>query len=445
MNRPALSSVAATLLLSVFTVLNAHAQERPDAAAPAPVKKPKLVAGSLYVPQSSLISAKNPTKTVHTNLRVLLTNQANPSEAPPYTGYAYETPASLACIYGVVPSISGCNPNSTVNTPSGGSQTIAIVDAYDDPDAYGDLAYFSDLFGLPLNPAKFEVVYAGGTQPPQDLTGSWELEESLDIEYAHAMAPNATIYLVEAQSNSFTDLFAAVQIATSLIQCGKITTCPTSATGKGEVSMSWGGTEFSTESSYDSAFVNKNVTYFAASGDSAGTIYPCTSPNVICVGGTSTARSLATGNLIQEIAWPDGGGGVSQFEAVPSFQSSIPAISSLVGKFRGVPDIAADANPYTGVWVYDSFPMDFEWFPSSWWLVGGTSVATPVVAGIVNASNHFAASSNAEATTIYTNRATAADFNDINYGACGPYSAYFSATGWDFCTGVGSPKGLVGK
>jgi subtilase family serine protease len=445
MNRIALRNSAAALLVSAFALLPAHSQVEPEAQPAAPVTKPKLIAGSLYVPASSLNPTSASPRKVHTNLRVLLTNSPNPDEAPPYTGYAYETPASLACLYGVVTSITGCNPNSTVNTPSGGSQTIAIVDAYDDPDAYGDLAYFSDLFGLPLNPGKFHVVYAGGSQPTVDYTGGWELEEALDIEYAHAMAPNATLYLVEANSSAYSDLLVAVKVATNLVQCGETTTCPTTATGKGEVSMSWGGSEFSGETSYDSDFIGKNVVYLAAAGDSAGTIYPCVSPNVVCVGGTSTARSLATGNLIQEIAWSDGGGGISQYEAVPSFQSSIPAISSLVGKFRGVPDISADANPYTGVWVYDSFPMDLEWFPSSWWLVGGTSVATPTVAGIINAAGHFSASSSAEETSIYTNRAVAADFNDIAYGACGPYSAYFSATGWDFCTGVGSPKGLAGK
>jgi len=416
-------------------------QPSPDYAALTGQKRPAVMPGIVITPASTQFTPADRGKRAHTNVHFIIPSTASPDELPPYNGLLYETPASLACIYHVVTPIAGCNPNSTITNPAGGSQTIAIVDAFDDPEAAADLAYFSDQFGLPFSPEKFSVVYqTPSTPPPTDPSGGWELEESLDIEYAHAMAPNATIYLVEANSNYYTDLFAAVTIASNLVLCGKTTTCPTTSTGKGEVSMSWGGGEFPAETTWDSYLKGKNVVYFASSGDSAGTLYPCVSPNVVCAGGTSTARSLVTGNLIEEIAWSDAGGGISLYELRPSYQA---AISGIVGKYRGAPDLSSDANPNTGVWIYDSFPYGGYYY--TWFIVGGTSVASPTLAGIVNAAGHFAASSNAELTTIYANRAVAADFNDITYGACGYYSGTFSGTGYDLCTGVGSPHGLTAK
>jgi len=402
--------------------------------------KPLVMQGRLVIPASNTVNAADTGNAAHTNVRFIVPTNVSPTELPPYPGYAYETPQSLACHYGIVTQATGCNPNTTTATPTGGSQTIAIVDAYDDPEAAADLAYFSAVFGLYFNPALFQVIYANGTEPPFDYTGGWEMEESLDIEYAHAMAPHAKLYLVEAASNSFSDLLTAVQVATNLVTCGKTTTC-TGGTGKGEVSMSWGGSEFSGETAYDTYFTTPNVVYFAASGDSPGTIYPCVSPNVVCVGGTTLARNASTGSAIGEITWSDAGGGLSEYEPIPSYQS---AVSSIVGKVRGVPDISADANPDTGLWVYDTFPQDYEYY-YSWWIVGGTSASAPVVTGIVNAAGSFVASSSAELTTIYANRANTSDFTDITYGWCGFYSGTKSAAGYDLCTGVGRPNTLAGK
>ena len=410
-------------------------------------KKLAVVRGSLIIPDSSQINAEDIGLRVHTNVRLFVPATTSPLEAPPYSGYGYETPASLACIYGLVAATVGCNPNVTVATSTGGSQTIAIVDAFHDPEAAPDLAYFSDQFGLPFNPARFQVIYASGSQPPMDPSGGWEIEESLDIEYAHAMAPNAMLYLVEAASNSYTDLFTAVDVATNLVRCAKTTTCPGGSTGKGEVSMSWGGGEFSTETGYDSHFTGANVVYLASAGDGPGTIYPSVSPNVVAAGGTSTARSLATGNLIAEIGWSDAGGGISYYEPRPAYQSGIASIAPR----RAVPDISSDANPYTGVWVYDSSPVGT--FYGTWWIVGGTSVSAPTLAGVLNSaatsSGSWAASSAAELAKIYADLAVpatyAADFHDITYGACYYYSSAFAGTGYDLCTGVGSPKGLAGK
>lgn len=403
--------------------------------------------GTVIIPSTNHLAAADRGVKAHTNLRLVVPPNLAPSEAPPFYGYGYETPASLACIYRVVVPIRGCNPNSTTNTPNGGSQTIAIVDAFHNPSAASDLAYFSSQFGLPFNPAKFKVVFAQGTQPGVDPSGGWELEEALDIEYAHAMAPHAMLYLVEADTNSFNDLFSAVLVATNLVRCGKTTTCPSDAHGRGQVSMSWGGDEFSNESDYDFVFTGHGVVYLASTGDAAGVIYPSASPNVIGVGGTSTARSLNTGNLIQEIAWSEAGGGLSFYEPTPSYQTGLP--SSITQGARALPDVSADANPNNGYWVVDSYPVDGVVSSSPWWIVGGTSASTPLWAGILNAAGSFAVSSPAELTRMYQQLPNSAqyhgDFWDITYGSCNYYSGSFSVGGYDLCTGLGSPRGLGGK
>lgn len=376
---------------------------------------------------------------MHANARYMA--GFSPSELPPYGGYGYETPASLGCIYGLTHHTRGCNPNQTTQDPDGGSQTIAIVDAYDDPNAASDLAYFSQQFGLPFDPSKFNVVYAQGAQPPEDPGGGWEFEESIDIEYSHAMAPNATIYLVEANSNFDSDLFPAIQVASNLVRCGKTTTCPAGSKGKGEVSMSFDGAEFPQEASLDSFFTTPGVVYFAASGDAPGVGYPCASPNVVCVGGATNSRSLKTGNLIAQISWAEAGGGKSSYEPIPPYQSQNPFIARRLEGSRGVPDLSAVANIDTGVWVWDTFPDNGA---TGWFIAGGTSVATPVVAGIINSTGDFADSSTAELTKLYGDSHLFLDghVTDIVYGACNYYAGSFAEFGWDECTGLGSPHKL---
>jgi subtilase family serine protease len=167
------------------------------------------------------------------------------------------------------------------------------------------------------------------------------------------MAPNAKIILVEAASNSFADLFAAVDVASNLVAAG----------GGGEVSMSWGGSEFSTEASNDSHFTTAGLVYFASIGGTGGaTIYPGVSPSVVSAGGTTINRNNS-GTFTSETGW-SGGGGPSKYEPRPSYQN---AIATIVGSQRGAPDFSFDADPNSGVSVYDSTRCQGQ----SGWLVFG--------------------------------------------------------------------------
>lgn len=411
--------------------------------------------GRVVIPESGIERPEDLGVRMHTTYRIFVpTNRvrygpepdgyAFPEEAaaaavgPPISGYAFETPASIACLYKLVTPVTGCNPNTFKTNPSGGNKAIAIVDAYNYPTAMADLNKFSAQFGLPtVTTATFKVIFAGGndgcsgSNPSNDA--GWETEQALDIEWAHAMAPKAKIFLVEAASSNLTDLLVAEDCASKQV----------AAAGGGEVSNSWGGSEFSTETSSDLHFIKATVVFFSSTGDSAGTIWPSVSPNVVAVGGTSTSRSdggATFGNFIGEAAWESGGGGLSAYEPRPSYQSALPS-----ALHRLVPDVSSDANPVTGVWVYDNNATT----GCCWYVLGGTSVSAPTWAGIVNAAGHFAASSNAELTSIYQAFATAStyaeDYNDITFGLCGFYDGLIASTKWDPCTGIGSPKGYAGK
>ncbi len=364
--------------------------------------------GSVLIPDTSIERREDMGIRAHTNHVI----QFRPEFVG--TSPSGETPASIRSVY---------------NIPStGGSGIIAIVDAYDYPTAENDLNVFSSQFGLPPCTTAngcFQKVYAAGRKPRANC--GWAQEAALDIEWAHAMAPSARIVLVEAASNRFSDLFRAVDVASNIVSQNG---------GVGEVSMSWGGSEFSTEASSDSHFTAPRVVYFAASGDTGGQrIYPGVSPNVVSAGGTTINRD-GSGNFVSETGWGGSGGGPSQYESRPSYQDGISAI---VGTQRGAPDFSFDADPNSGVSVYDSTPC--QGF-SGWLVFGGTSVSSPSLAGIVNLAGHFYGNSATELSIIYSNLGNASDFRDIVSGTAGSFNA---TTGWDFVTGVGSNQGLNGK
>jgi subtilase family serine protease len=438
MHRSVIAIIAAVIIATLPGLLTA--QNVGEHGLPGETDRP------VQVPDSTNESPRDVGNRAHTTHLILV----RPDRAQQFGSRipVGETPGSLACVYqtSTASLSSGCpitgnlaNGNNGLPNPSGGSQTIAIVDAYDYPTAYNDLTAFSTQFGLPvlkqcsptLTTGCFEQVYATGTKPASN--GSWALEAALDIEWAHAMAPGARIVLVEAASDSYADLFNAVSVASGIVQTG----------GNGEVSMSWGGSEFSGETSYDLNLQATGVVYFAAAGDTGGrTLYPSVSPYVVSAGGTTVNRN-ASGDFVSETTWSSGGGGPSAYEPVPSYQAPVV---NLVGKKRGTPDISFDANPNTGVFIYDSTPYDGA---SGWWIIGGTSVATPSLAGIVNLAGHIYSSSAAELEEIYSicgigssTNCLSANFRDITSGTAGRYRA---APGWDFTTGVGSNQGLHGK
>jgi kumamolisin len=245
------------------------------------------------------------------------------------------------------------------------------------------------------------------------------------------MAPNAKIFLVEAKNNRFSSLFSAVILAANLV----------AANGGGQVSMSFGSGEFTQETLFDSIFTTPGVVYIASSGDSPGAGWPSASPNVISAGGTTLSRNPNTGEFLLENTWQDAGGGPSQVEPRPHFQDRI---ANIVGDFRGTPDFSFDANPNTGVWVLDT--NLFQGGPGGWFILGGTSVSAPSLAGIINSAGKFASSSQAENALIYRHLfEDRDDFRDIRYGTCGLNIGNFATPGWDFCTGIGSDIGLGGK
>lgn len=381
--------------------------------------------GYITIPDSSIEKPTDIGLRAHTNYKIYTPYKITADNLP-----GGETPASLACVYGLTSPKPGCPIANTSALPNSGWGVIAIVDAYDNPSIENDLAIFSSQFGLPActtGNGCFQKIYASGSPPI--FNPDWAIEEALDVEWAHAMAPNARIVLVEADTSSTEDLFAAEDVATLTVQ----------ANGGGEVSNSWGESEFPGETTLDVHFQNPGVVYLASSGDDgAPADYPSSSPNVVSAGGTSINRT--NGNFVSETAWNyypargwGGSGGQSIYEMRPSYQLTVQKI---VGTQRGTPDISFDANPFTGVDVYTA--------SHGWIIVGGTSVSSPSLAGIINSANMRFASSNQELTFIYNSalKNYHAYWHDIVQGN---NNGHIALIGYDLTTGLGSPLGYQGK
>lgn len=313
-------------------------------------------------------------------------------------------------------------------TNDGSGQTIAIVDAYADPNIASDLNVFSNTFGLPQlgtgrksNP-KLTVVNQSTA-----VDSGWALETALDVEWAHAIAPRANIMLVSAASAGLGDLLSAVNYATSH--------------GASVVSMSWGAGEFASETSYDSYFSHAGVAYVASSGDVGGAMsWPAASPNVLSVGGTNL-RLNADNTVASETGWTGSGGGVSAYEAKPAYQSGVASAT------RSVPDVAYNADPNTGFAVYDS--VSWNGTNSGWISVGGTSAGAPQWAALTaladqGRATRFSTAANLGGTvslqkSIYDRAAN--DITDITANTNNqPAGANYASTGYDKVTGLGTPK-----
>jgi subtilase family serine protease len=316
-------------------------------------------------------------------------------------------------------------------TNQGKGQTIGLVDAYDDPNAEADLGVFDAQYGLPACTSSngcFRKVYASGKKPAANA--NWAVEMALDVEWAHAIAPQANIVLVEAASNSLSDLVAASKVAVG--------------DGASVVSMSWTTGEFSTEKSMDNNFVASGVTFLAASGDSGtGVSYPAASPDVVGVGGTTLSLS-SNGSYLMETAWSGSGGGISTVEPEPLFQAQFPIPYDAQGR-RGVPDVSYNANPATGYAIYDSVAINGY---AGWFQVGGTSAGTPQWAALVAIANSLRvtarkANLSSADPSLYTLAQTAptTDYHAVTQGTNGTCGTVCDAgAGYDYVTGLGTPR-----
>jgi subtilase family serine protease len=340
-----------------------------------------------------------------------------PAFTPPSYARPPYTPAEVSAAYGFnVTKL----PNGQLATGAG--QTIGIVDAYHDPNILSDVNTFSSQYGLPQfnttgGPSFTQIQQNGVTQISP---GGWSTEEALDVEWAHAMAPQASIVMVESQDNSLSNMFAAV------------TTAATSP-GVSVVSMSWGASEFSGETSYDSIFQVPGVSFVAASGDNGarfGVGYPAASPYVLSVGGTTLNILNHSGNYswASETGWSGSTGGKSVYESEPSYQKGVQNYG-----VRTNPDVSYNANPSTGVLVLDTLG-------GGYFQVGGTSAGAPQWAAMIALADQGRAINGAKpvgnaVADVYN--LPSSDFHDITSGSNGKYSA---TKGYDLVTGLGSPK-----
>ena len=316
---------------------------------------------------------------------------------------------------------SGLSPQQVklaYNLPrQGGQGTIAIIDVFDSPMVESDLQTFSRQYNLPGCTTENGCFEKHRMATRLRTDSGWALEAALDTQWAHAIAPQAKILLVEARSSSGNDLLAALNYARNR---SDVTA----------VSMSWGGSEFSGEASLDTYFTSPTgASFFASSGDNGtGASWPSISPNVVAVGGTTL--TLSGGNVQSETAWSGSGGGSSLYEPAPSYQATY-GVPSSNGK-RAVPDVSYNADPATGFSVYDSTSYQNQ---AGWFTVGGTSAGAPQWAAISTLGNNF------HNATLYRDGSQVPTlFRDITTGSNGACAVFCSAgPRYDFVTGLGSP------
>ena len=311
-------------------------------------------------------------------------------------------------------------------TNGGAGQTVAIVDAYDDPTAEADLAVYRQQFGLPTcttaNGCFSKVDQTGGTQYPP-VNGGWDGEISLDLDMVSAIAPEAHILLVEATDASSANLGASVDEAVTL--GAKFVS---NSYGSNYTSTPGSGEDPSETTTLDAYYNHPGVAVIASSGDSGyGVAYPAASQYVTSVGGTSLSHAPGTSRGWAETAWSGAGSGCSLYEPKPAFQHDTGCAN------RAVADVSAVADPATGVAVYQN--------GVGWGVYGGTSVASPVIAGVY-------ADAGAPAAGTYPNSypyAAGTGLNDVtsgNNGACTVGYLCNAVTGYDGPTGLGTPAGL---
>jgi hypothetical protein len=347
-------------------------------------------------------------------LHSILAN-ASPAAIPAGVGYG---PSQLQSAYAL----------TSASAADGAGRTIAIVDAFDDPTAAADLATYRSSAGLPVVPS-FKKLNQNGQASPlppaAPASDDWTLEESLDLDMASAICPLCNIVLVEATSDSGTGLYTAENAAASVA---------------GYISNSWGGTEAASDTSLDSSnFNHPGDVITASAGDSDfGVIYPAASPNVVSVGGTrlSTASNARgwTESVWNTTTGSEGtGSGCSSVEPQPTWQAAL----GLTGCPRRIDnDVAADADPGTGVAVYDTSNGNGGWNE-----VGGTSASSPMLAAMYALAG---SPGTTPANDIYTHTSDFFDVTTGNNGSCSPAFLCTAQAGYDGPTGIGTPDGIAG-
>jgi subtilase family serine protease len=305
-------------------------------------------------------------------------------------------------------------------TASGSSsQTIAIVDAFDDPNAESDLAVYRSQFGLPActtaNGCFRKVDQNGGTHYPRRNVG-WAEEISLDVDMVSAICPNCHILLVEATTNSLANLGAAVNRAAAM--------------GANAISNSYGGSDAS-DASFGSFYNHPGIAVTASSGDSGfGAQYPATSHYVTAVGGTHLTAGGGTRGWTETV-WSGAGSGCSAFNVALTGAASFNTGCAN----RAEADVSAVADPNTGVAVYDTFRV------SGWLVFGGTSVAAPIIAGVYGLAGNEASIDN---NFPYAHSGSFFDITSGSNGSCSPSQLCNARVGWDGPTGLGTPNGTGG-
>ncbi|MFJ6086622.1 peptidase S8 [Streptomyces sp. NPDC092369] len=338
------------------------------------------------------------------------------ADAATPSGYG---PTDLRSAYGL----------TSAATSNGAGETIAIVDAYNDPNAEADLATYRSYYGLSActtaNGCFKKVSQTGSTTSlPASDTG-WAEEISLDLDMASAVCPNCNILLVEATSATMANLGTAVNRAVTL--------------GAKYVSNSYGGSESSSDTSYDSSYFNHaGVAITVSAGDSGyGAEYPAASKYVTSVGGTALAKATSTTRGWSETVWKTSstegtGSGCSAYDTKPTWQTDTGCTR------RTISDVSAVADPATGVSVYDSYGIT-----AGWYTFGGTSASSPIIAGVYALAGTPSTSSY-PASFPYAKAGTSA-LNDVTSGNNGTCSTTYLCTaqsGYDGPTGLGTPEGV---
>lgn len=400
------------MLLSAgaLAILAACTSDLPVAPSATPSAGPSLAASGTGQAMQQLHARVCPGAEVgaarcHSWVRVDATGKPLATTGP--SGYG---PADLQSAYAL----------AAASASNGAGATIAIVDAYDDPNAEADLGVYRSQFGLPActtaNGCFKKINQTGGTNYPR-ANGGWAQEISLDLDMASAICPNCKILLVEASSNSFANLSAAVDQAAR-------------TPGVVAISNSYGGAEYSGEVSDQTHYNHPGIAVTVSSGDNGyGVEFPAASQYVTAVGGTSL-NSASNARGWTETVWSGAGSGCSAYIAKPSWQVDGGCAR------RTVADVSAVADPNTGVAVYDSYAYRGA---SGWMVFGGTSVAAPVIAGVYALAGNTASINYGSYS--YSHTSSLFDVVSGSNGSCGSYLCTGGA-GFDGPTGNGTPNGI---